>query len=500
MRYSKFLSLGLLGCTGLIFSQYITPGNGSTLNLDNLVSASAGVVTKVNNTYRISNDLTISTTDTLKITTDETIVVDSAKTVTFKGAFLAKGVNGITVLPKDSSNILSTYREFRFENGSAKLKRINFLYGGGLKIMDSMIEIDSCILRGTSKKYNSSAISASTSTVKVYNSIIANSQRAAIGSASNSTMVFDIRNNLLKTNSTTSENYPQINLGPGLANDTIRIIGNTIEGQYIKAGAIAISNLLGGGGKTNYIIDKNIIKNNRYGITAVGKNIYGIISRNTIEGNNIQNIPNQGGSGISLQLTSTNAADTLQKAVIKNNIIKNNLWGITVIGRARATLAEGYNEITDNGNTGVTYNLYNNTIYPISAQNNYWGFAEAAQIEGTIFHKPDVDSLGLVTFTPFLTASEIGAENKIVSEILTSSYPNPFNPETTISYELKNGSFTQLAIYNAKGEMLKVLAAGVHSAGKHSVKFNAAGLASGLYFYRVSTPNQSVSRKILLNK
>jgi len=500
MRSTKLLTLGLLSCTGLMFSQYITPGNGSTLNLDNLVTSSAGVVTKVNNVYRISNDLTISLTDTLKIVTDETIVVDSAKTVTFQGVLLAKGINGITVLPKDSVNIISTYKEFRFENTFSSLKRVSFLYGGGLKIMDSMVEIDSCVFRGSSKKYNSAAINGSTSNIKVYNSVITNSQRAAIASASNSTMVFDIRNNLLKNNSTDNGNYPQINLGPGATNDTIRIIGNTIEGQYIKAGAVAISNLLGGSGKTNYIIDKNIIKTNRYGITAIGRNIYGIISRNTIDGNNIQNIPAQGGSGISLLLTSTNAADTTQLAVIKNNIIKNNLWGITIIGRARATLADGYNEITDNANSGVTYNLYNNTIYPIKAQNNYWGFADASQIESTIFHKPDLDSLGLVTFTPFLTASEISSGNEVKPEILTTSYPNPFNPETTISYELNNAGFVKLAIYNAKGEILKVLASGNHPAGKHSVWFNAAGLASGVYFYRITAQNQSVSRKILLNK
>jgi len=86
------------------------------------------------------------------------------------------------------------------------------------------------------------------------------------------------------------------------------------------------------------------------------------------------------------------------------------------------------------------------------------------------------------------------------SAVLAQNYPNPFNPETTINFSLANSSTIKLAVYNAKGEFVKELISGVQTAGNHSVKFNAAGMNSGVYFYKLTTPERTLTQKMLLVK
>lgn len=82
---------------------------------------------------------------------------------------------------------------------------------------------------------------------------------------------------------------------------------------------------------------------------------------------------------------------------------------------------------------------------------------------------------------------------------LEQNYPNPFNPGTAISYRLSAVSDVQLTVHNALGQKVSTLVNGRQKAGSHSVTFNAAGLASGVYFYRLRLGNGKVlSRKMIL--
>ena len=71
---------------------------------------------------------------------------------------------------------------------------------------------------------------------------------------------------------------------------------------------------------------------------------------------------------------------------------------------------------------------------------------------------------------------------------LYGNYPNPFNPVTTIEYSLKRTARVELAIFNALGERVEILVNGERAAGEHRVRFDGSNLASGVYFYRLSTP------------
>ena len=83
---------------------------------------------------------------------------------------------------------------------------------------------------------------------------------------------------------------------------------------------------------------------------------------------------------------------------------------------------------------------------------------------------------------------------------LSQNYPNPFNPTTSFSVALPENSELNVTVFNALGQPVAELFNGKMSAGEHHFSFDAAHLASGLYFYRVSTGNLTKTRKMILMK
>ncbi|HQT92234.1 MAG TPA: T9SS type A sorting domain-containing protein [Candidatus Kryptobacter bacterium] len=83
---------------------------------------------------------------------------------------------------------------------------------------------------------------------------------------------------------------------------------------------------------------------------------------------------------------------------------------------------------------------------------------------------------------------------------LSQNYPNPFNPTTVISYQLPAVSHVTLKVYDILGNEVATLVNGTQSAGVHTAEFSGANLASGIYFYRLSTPNNVKTMKMILLK
>jgi hypothetical protein len=73
-----------------------------------------------------------------------------------------------------------------------------------------------------------------------------------------------------------------------------------------------------------------------------------------------------------------------------------------------------------------------------------------------------------------------------VQPILHANYPNPFNPATTIRFQLDSPSFATLTIFNIMGQEVDILVQNVLPIGRHSVSWNANGYPSGIYFYRLT--------------
>jgi hypothetical protein len=81
---------------------------------------------------------------------------------------------------------------------------------------------------------------------------------------------------------------------------------------------------------------------------------------------------------------------------------------------------------------------------------------------------------------------------------LDQNYPNPFNPTTTIRYALPQRIHVMLSVYNTLGQLVSTLVNGDADAGYHEVRFDAIGLASGVYFYRIMAGTFVATKKLLL--
>ncbi|TKJ36565.1 hypothetical protein CEE37_14895 [candidate division LCP-89 bacterium B3_LCP] len=84
--------------------------------------------------------------------------------------------------------------------------------------------------------------------------------------------------------------------------------------------------------------------------------------------------------------------------------------------------------------------------------------------------------------------------------VLNEAYPNPFNPTTTISYQLPATSLVSLSIYDISGRQLANLVNGWRDAGNHEVTFDASELSSGMYIYHLQAGDFTDSGKMILMK
>lgn len=83
---------------------------------------------------------------------------------------------------------------------------------------------------------------------------------------------------------------------------------------------------------------------------------------------------------------------------------------------------------------------------------------------------------------------------------LSQNYPNPFNPVTKITYSIKSGSNVRLVVYDLLGREVRTLVNEFEHPGSYEVVFNAEGLSSGIYFYKISAGEFSDTKRMILNK
>lgn len=90
--------------------------------------------------------------------------------------------------------------------------------------------------------------------------------------------------------------------------------------------------------------------------------------------------------------------------------------------------------------------------------------------------------------------------NELPANYSISNFPNPFNPTTTINYQLPENGFVTIKVYDLLGKEIATLVNGSRTAGYYKVNFDASRLTSGVYVYTINAGNYTQSRKMLLMK
>ena len=83
---------------------------------------------------------------------------------------------------------------------------------------------------------------------------------------------------------------------------------------------------------------------------------------------------------------------------------------------------------------------------------------------------------------------------------LEQNFPNPFNPSTTISFSLAHDANVTLTIFDILGQEIQTLVSGHFAQGSHTINWDASGLPSGVYIYRIQAGNSVSARKMFLEK
>jgi hypothetical protein len=140
------------------------------------------------------------------------------------------------------------------------------------------------------------------------------------------------------------------------------------------------------------------------------------------------------------------------------------------------------------GTTSEPTNYSYNDFYPVQTGQTYWYWLESVEIDGK------TESYGPITL-------DIPNENETPElpqkTLLKGNYPNPFNPETVINFQVKEGNSGRLTIYNAKGQVLETATVNPQQT---EYTWDGSNYGSGIYFYKLETENFSQIKKMIMLK
>jgi len=357
-----------------------------------------------------------------------------------------------------------------------------------------------------------------------------------------------IKENIISYNSITTQGWTAgIEL---VQTEGVQVIGNIIEGNN---GPVTAGGGIDETGTSGNLIKGNFIKSN------IGGQGGGIWAVNSTVINNIfvENVADWGGgifcyyeSSFTSNLTQI-INNTITKNVAKtaggiaiskaNTVVLNTIcWGNTaphgpeiqmwggILNAANSDIRFGSNGIAIDSTATVNWLATNIDADPLFADTLFHlsdsspcigkGIASFDFGGGMICNCPPTDYDGNSRPNPIDEYVDMGAlesSYKFISDTtgieamtnfiptkfsLEQNYPNPFNPSTTIEFTLPTSAFVTLKVYNLLGEEVATLAAEKRSAGIHRINWDAKGLASGVYLYRLEAGDFVQTKKLILMK
>ena len=188
---------------------------------------------------------------------------------------------------------------------------------------------------------------------------------------------------------------------------------------------------------------------------------------------------------------------------------------------------------TNLGDSWLATSLNNKSIYSLTISNNivfagcsnypvgYGGVYMSTNYGANWLQKnqgfnplPSVEAL-IITGNYIFAGTDNGIWRRSLSEIigvrnisteipdgfsLSQNYPNPFNPSTNVKFDIPKSSFVRLSIFDISGREVDVLVNERVQPGSYQVDWNASSFSSGVYFYKLTTENNSETKKMILIK
>jgi hypothetical protein len=313
-----------------------------------------------------------------------------------------------------------------------------------------------------------------------------------IGASGNILPGFPVQLNGAVTGSPTITNDNRIVCATG---SNIYIISST--GQILSTRSIGI-NIAGGFAIGDIMADTN-------GIDVVGVSSSGTVYAFTSEGVDLPGFPVETGVNFNCPPLLANLDDDPQLEIVLLSY-ENSLY----IYNHDANLYPGFPFVnTLNGSTpGTLVDFDANGIVKLVA-----GYANgvivynlrtpAGGLEPWISYRGSTLRQGSFASTGFVANDD----DLLIPTptALLQNYPNPFNPSTTIKYSLAEDTFVRLEIFNLKGQRVGSLVDGSRAKGTHTAVWdgrddNGRSVASGVYFYRLTTAKHRIERRMLLLK
>ncbi len=155
-------------------------------------------------------------------------------------------------------------------------------------------------------------------------------------------------------------------------------------------------------------------------------------------------------------------------------------------------------QVTYTDSLGAYHLLLRARSYTVSSWKDgyvrqWWDHQSTAAAANHLLLVQDTTGINFDLSVPAGAAQSSGSAVK-----LRQNYPNPFNPSTSISFTLANAGQVRLTVYNILGQTVATLVDGELAAGEHSVNWQAEGVPSGLYFYRVEAGTSAEVRRMML--
>ena len=278
--------------------------------------------------------------------------------------------------------------------------------------------------------------------------------------------------------------------------------------------------------KNCYIEQDNSKSSNAQGIYATqcgGNFIYynNVVNLTQSNSNGIV-LSNIGGGSASVEIYnnvvfSQNGADhaiwcryQVSPPIIKNNIVRSLSGGFgTIVVTGSNTSGVSHNSITGGSSVGssvITSDpLFTDELNGIFTLQENSPCIDAGTNLSAPFNvdkngksRPQGNGWDIGAYEMVFGPASNGGSTVIPEEFyLSQNYPNPFNPSTQILVNLPIGQEIKLSVYNMLGELVSELANGEYTAGTHKFEFAASGLPTGIYFYRIESPEFSATKKMV---